>query len=107
MATNCMKERNIVIENPGMNQRPPDINDDGYYMPTQCSSAKGLCRCVDKDTGIPIHSGGFEPGVVEAEASDMDCQCAQNNHEAMKQGCLMSIHYSDYTNDTEYKVRQY
>ena len=104
METNCMNERKSVIENPGMNQRPPECDDEGYYMPKQCTSAKGLCRCVDKETGTPIKSGGLEPGVVEAEASGMDCKCAQNYHQAIKQACLLSIHYSDYTDDTEYRV---
>ena len=104
METKCMIERKEIGANPGMNQRKPECDDDGNYMPRQCTSAKGLCRCVDKETGVPISSGGLESGVVEAEASEMDCQCAQNYHEAIKQGCLLSVHYSDYTSDTEYKV---
>ena len=104
METKCMEERKQFNAHPGMNQRAPECDDDGYYTPRQCTSAKGLCRCVDKESGIPIDSGGIEPGVVEAESSEMDCQCAQNHHEATKQGCLLSIHYSDYTNDEEFKV---
>ena len=104
MVTPCMEEARRVRENPGMNQRPPECDDDGYYLPVQCTSPKGLCRCVDKESGVPISSGGLEPGVVEAEASEMDCLCAQNYHKAIQQGCLLSIHYSDYTNDENFKV---
>jgi len=42
--------------------------------------------------------------VVEAESSEMDCKCAQNYHQIIQQSCLLSIDYSDYTDDTEYKV---
>ena len=105
MVTKCMEESRSVLEKPGMNQRPPECDDDGYYKPVQCTSSNGLCRCVDKETGIPISSGGLESGVAQAKALGMDCLCAQNYHKAIKQGCEMSIDYSDYTNNEEYRVR--
>ena len=106
MDTKCMLEARSVWEKPCMNQRPPECDDDGYYKPVQCTSSNGLCRCVDKETGIPINSGGLESGVVQAQASDMDCLCAQNYHKAIQQGCLMSIDHSDYISDEKYRVRK-
>ena len=63
METNCMKERKEVGANPGMNQRKPECDDDGNYMPRQCTSAKGLCRCVDKETGC-------QEDTIDAECKD-------------------------------------
>ena len=75
MITKCMEEARTVLEKPGMNQRPPECDDDGYYKPIQCTSSNGLCRCVDKEAGIPISSGGLESGVAQARALGMDCLC--------------------------------
>ena len=107
MRTKCVQELLEIAANPGMSQRPPVCDDEGFYEPKQCTVQGGLCRCVDKETGEPLATGGLSVGVVEADESDMDCSCAQNFHQVLKDGCLFKTDKADHMTDAgkTYQVR--
>lgn len=101
MDSQCLIEKLNVKRNPGMNQREPSCHDDGYYEPAQCTSPIGLCRCVDKEFGKPIQSGGLTVRSVEADQTKMNCKCAREFDEMIKDGCRMSIDKSDFMDDPQ------
>jgi len=72
----------------GIDQHPPDCDDEGMFKPKQCQTS-GACRCVAKDTGVPIF--GLETNMTAAK--DMTCACASQVWELRAQGCAMLVKY--------------
>jgi len=72
----------------GIDQHPPDCDDEGMFKPKQCQTS-GACRCVAKDTGVPIF--GLETNMTAAK--DMTCACASQVWELKAQGCAMQVNY--------------
>ena len=67
----------------------------------------GLCRCVDKENGMPISLGfGIASNILEAEEQKMNCRCANSYHESLKQGCRMQLDFGIYNSDLDYQVSQ-
>jgi len=72
----------------GIDQHPPDCDNEGMFKPKQCLTS-GACRCVAKDTGVPIF--GLETNMTAAK--DMSCACASQVWELKAQGCAMQVNY--------------
>jgi len=78
----------------GIDQHPPDCDDEGMFKPKQCLSS-GTCRCVAKDTGVPIF--GLETNMTAAE--NMTCACASQVWELKAHGCAMLVNYDGAGSD--------
>jgi len=72
----------------GIDQHPPECDDEGMFKPKQCQTS-GSCRCVARDTGVPIF--GLETNMTAAK--DMTCACASQVWELRAQGCAMLVNF--------------
>jgi len=99
--THCLRalkkyEEALVDGKVGMDQTPPVCDPEGFWSPVQCSGAD-VCRCVDKNTGVPIF--GLELNMTVAK-SEMTCGCAREVEELREMSCNMKVKYDGPEKDS-------
>jgi len=98
--TNCHDEQDrydeaLAAGELGLDETRAECDEEGYYSPLQCYFA-GTCRCVNKETGLPIF--GFTLSPEEAESQGVDCACSRQVQVIKEMSCSLEV---DYNGDGE------
>jgi len=85
----------------GMDMMEPQCDDEGYWAPVQCTGSD-VCRCVDKESGFPIH--GLETNMTAVPG--MDCACSRDAEVIRKLGCGMELEYGGPSQNSEQRFSE-